>query len=79
MSHLLSLIPYEDIPREKIKLPPRQNRHTSAHRKGIRTTSHCATRSVKHHCGSSAEARGFESAPAIAKPACAVGPVADAS
>ena len=26
MSHLLSLIPYEDIPREKIKLPPRQNR-----------------------------------------------------
>src|SRR5436309_9992936 len=26
MSHLLSLIPYEDLPRKKIKLPPRQNR-----------------------------------------------------
>src|SRR3954451_3368831 len=26
MSHLLSLIPYEDLPRAKIKLPPRQKR-----------------------------------------------------
>jgi polyphosphate kinase 2 len=26
ISHLLSLIPYEDLPREKIKLPPRQSR-----------------------------------------------------
>jgi polyphosphate kinase len=26
ISHLLSLIPYEELPREKIKLPPRQNR-----------------------------------------------------
>ena len=26
ISHLLSLIPYEDVPREKIKLPPRQSR-----------------------------------------------------
>jgi polyphosphate kinase len=26
ISHLLSLIPYEEIPQEKIKLPPRQKR-----------------------------------------------------
>jgi hypothetical protein len=26
ISHLLSLIPYEEVPREKIKLPPRQKR-----------------------------------------------------
>ena len=26
ISHLLSLIPYEDVPREKVKLPPRQER-----------------------------------------------------
>jgi polyphosphate kinase 2 len=26
ISHLLSLIPYEDVPRERIKLPPRQDR-----------------------------------------------------
>ena len=26
ISHLLSLIPYEDLPHEKIKLPPRQKR-----------------------------------------------------
>ena len=26
ISHLLSLIPYEDVRREKVKLPPRQNR-----------------------------------------------------
>jgi polyphosphate kinase 2 len=26
ISHLLSLIPYEDLPREKVKLPPRQKR-----------------------------------------------------
>ena len=26
ISHLLSLIPYRDVPREKIKLPPRQER-----------------------------------------------------
>jgi hypothetical protein len=26
MSHLLSLIRYEDVPRDKIKLPPRQSR-----------------------------------------------------
>jgi hypothetical protein len=26
ISHLLSLIPYDDVPREKIKLPPRQHR-----------------------------------------------------
>jgi hypothetical protein len=26
ISHLLSLIPYEDVPREKVKLPPRQKR-----------------------------------------------------
>jgi polyphosphate kinase 2 len=26
ISHLLTLIPYEDVPREKIKLPPRQQR-----------------------------------------------------
>ena len=26
ISHLLSLIPYEDLPQEKVKLPPRQKR-----------------------------------------------------
>jgi polyphosphate kinase len=26
MSHLLSQIPYENIPHKKLKLPPRQNR-----------------------------------------------------
>ena len=26
IGHLLSLIPYEEVPREKIKLPPRQSR-----------------------------------------------------
>jgi hypothetical protein len=26
ISHLLSLISYEDVPRDKIKLPPRQHR-----------------------------------------------------
>jgi hypothetical protein len=26
ISHLLSLIPYRDVPREKVKLPPRQKR-----------------------------------------------------
>jgi hypothetical protein len=39
ISHLLSLIPYEDVTREKIKLPPRQKRRTSVHPRATRSTS----------------------------------------